>query len=108
MKVSGWYILMRLEALEVVKNSTVKVIKALQTLARLCSQIAGDIARHRSATHKPPSTCSSAHQVYSVSVQIFLTMLSQPSSVANESCAANPIVSTLKHHRISHSCVEGL
>ena len=50
MKVTGWYFLVRLEALEVVKNSTVKVIKALQTLARLCTQIAGDIARHRQAT----------------------------------------------------------
>lgn len=46
-QVSGLYILVRLEALEVVKNSTVKVVRALQTLARLCSQLAGVIARHR-------------------------------------------------------------
>lgn len=48
MQMSGWYIFVQLEALEVVKNSTVKVIKALQTLARLCAQICSKIARHRS------------------------------------------------------------
>lgn len=47
LQVKTWYVVMPLEALEVVKNSTVKVIRALQTLSRLCSQLASDIARHR-------------------------------------------------------------
>ena len=59
MQMSGWYIFVQLEALEVVKNSTVKVIKALQTLARLCAQICSKIARHRSglcpASSFPPT-----------------------------------------------------
>jgi ribosome-binding factor A len=48
MQMSGLYFLVRLEALEVVKNSAVKTIKALQTLARLINQVVSDIARHRS------------------------------------------------------------
>ena len=46
-QVSVLYFLVRLEALEVVKNSAVKTIKALQTLARLLNQVVSDIARHR-------------------------------------------------------------
>ena len=43
----GWWYFMPVEALEVVRSSAVKVIRALQTLSRLCSQVASDIARHR-------------------------------------------------------------
>lgn len=47
LQMKWWYVVVPLEALEVVKNSTVKVIRALQTLSRLCAQVASDIARHR-------------------------------------------------------------
>lgn len=49
----SWYLLFQLEAVQVVKHSAVKVLRALQTLSRLCSQLAAQVARHRQVAYPP-------------------------------------------------------
>ena len=47
MKQVSWWVVVPLDALELMRLSSVKVLRALQTFARIAMQLSSGIARHR-------------------------------------------------------------
>lgn len=59
-----WWYVVPLDAFEVVRASSLKVIRALQTLSRFAVQVGCDISRHRSSALCSLPAFSCCHVVH--------------------------------------------